>query len=153
MKNQRQPTRLALLVVFSFVTLISLTSLSAAADHKANVKPQIHLSQLKGAWAMTQYGQGGCGTGSALTTFTLNAKGSSTNAVENYHDGCGDGKLTGQTFTITSLNSDGSGTAGLTCGSGCGFTFSIQVAPDANSFSLVDITDPGNYQIAAAIRQ
>jgi hypothetical protein len=40
--------------------------------------------------------------------------------------GGGDTTTTGNTFTITSMMSHGSGTAGLTGGAGCGFTCSIQ---------------------------
>jgi hypothetical protein len=58
-----------------------------------------------------------------------------------------------QTFNIISLNSNGSGTAGLTCGTGCGWTFAIQVAPDRSSFNMVDVTDPGNFLEGTAIHQ
>jgi hypothetical protein len=51
------------------------------------------------------------------------------------------------------LDSNGSGTAGLTCGAGCGFTFQIQVAPDRTVFNLVDVTDPNNFLEGVAIHQ
>src|SRR5262245_49090886 len=35
------------------------------------------------------------------------------------------------------MNSNGSGTANLVCGTGCGFNFNIQVAPDRSIFNLV----------------
>jgi hypothetical protein len=66
---------------------------------------------------------------------------------------CGDNTLTGQTFTITALDSHGSGTAGLSCGPGCGFTFAIQVAPNREVFNLVDVTDPRNFWEGTAIHQ
>jgi len=85
--------------------------------------------------------------------FVLNANGSGT-ANATYHSaGCGDGTARGLPITITSLNSNGSGTANLSCGTGCGFNFSIQVAPDRFTFNLVDVSDPGNYLEGTAIHQ
>ena len=113
-------------------------------------------TNLAGKWQFAIYGQGGCGVGSSLVTFTLNATGLATNATEISHNaGCGNTTTTGNTFTITSLNANGSGTAGLSCGTGCGFTYNIQVSPDRSSISLVDISssDPGNFQIGTAIHQ
>ena len=46
---------------------------------------------------------------------------------------------------VNSVNASGACTAGLSCGSGCGVTFAIQVAPDRVSFNLVDVTDPGQF--------
>jgi len=110
---------------------------------------------LAGKWQAAIYGQGGCGVGSVLVTFTLNTKGVATNASTTSHSGCGDTTTTGNTFTIQSLNSNGSGTAGLSCGTGCGFTYNIQVSPDRSTFSLVDVSpaNPANYQIGTAIHQ
>jgi hypothetical protein len=51
------------------------------------------------------------------------------------------------------MTSNGSGTAGLTCGAGCGFPFSIPVAPDRSTFNLVDITDANNFLEGAAVHQ
>jgi len=103
-------------------------------------------ADLTGAWQVTLYGDGGCGIGSTLVTFTLNSSGVASNATETSHSvGCGDGTSTGNTFTIQSLNPDGSGTASLTCGAGCGFNFNIQVSPDRSVFNLVDVSDPGNF--------
>ena len=89
-------------------------------------------------------------------TFTLNGSGSSSNATGTYHTaGCGDGTSSGNTFTIQSLNANGSGTAGLTCGSGCGWLLSIQVAPDRSTFNVVDVSplNGGNYIEGVAIHQ
>ena len=90
-----------------------------------------------------------------MVTFTLNNSGAATNATEaNHNAGCGNTKTTGNTFTIQSLNSDGSG-VGLSCGTGCGFTFTIQVSPDRATFNVVDISnlDPGNYLVGEAGHQ
>lgn len=107
----------------------------------------IAVSDLTGSWQMTLLGQGGCGVGSTVVTFTLNSSGVSNNATETSHNGCGDGTSSGNTFTVQSLNSDGSGVAGLSCGTGCGFTFNIQVSPDRSKFIAVDVSsaNPGNY--------
>jgi hypothetical protein len=103
---------------------------------------------------MAIYGQGGCGVGSVLVTFTLNAKGLATNATETAHNaGCGDSTSTGNTFSIQSLNANGSGTAGLSCGTGCGFTFDIQASPDRSTFNVVDVTDGGNFLVGTAIHE
>lgn len=71
------------------------------------------------------------------------------------HLGCGDGTTTGVTFTINTLNTNGSGTANLTCGVGCGWNFDIQVSPDRAMFNLVDVSsaNPGNYLEGVAIHQ
>lgn len=139
--------RTSLLVLFSIGAVAVFTTPSFATGNVVK-------ADLAGNWQITLYGQGGCGVGTSLVTFTLNASGAATNAVEKSHSvGCGDTSSSGNTFTIQSLNSNGSGTAGLSCGTGCGFTFSIQVAPDRSSFNLVDITDPNNFLIGVAVHQ
>ena len=138
-------TTLLLLFAIAAVAAFSTPSLETGNVVKAD---------LAGNWQITLYGQGGCGVGTSLVTFTLNASGAATNAVEKSHSvGCGNTSSSGNTFTIQTLNPNGSGTAGLSCGSGCGFTFSIQVAPDRSSFNLVDITDPNNFLIGVAVHQ
>jgi len=67
--------------------------------------------------------------------------------------GCGDSTATNLPITITSLASNGSGTANLSCGSGCGFNFHIQVSADRSTFNLVDVSDPGNFLEGTAIHQ
>jgi hypothetical protein len=56
-------------------------------------------------------------------------------------------------FHVQSLKPNGSGTAGLTCGEGCGWQFNIRVAPNVSIFNLVDVDNGGNYVIGTAIRQ
>lgn len=146
-----KPARLAILVALMLVTLVAV-AIPAAAAEKA--KPEITLAKLKGAWQATVYGEGGCGEGSKLVTFTLNSGGVATDAVWSYHTtGCGDATITGQTFEITTLNSDGSGTATLTIGGGVTLSFSIQVSGSGQVFNLVDITDSGNYEEGTAVKQ
>jgi hypothetical protein len=121
----------------------------------ASTAGDIVTSDLTGGWQVTLYSFGGCGIASNLVTFTLNSSGVTNNATNTGHSaGCGDGTTTGNTFSINSLNSDGSGTAGLSCGVGCGFTFNIQVAPDRSSFNLVDVasTNPNNFLAGVAMR-
>jgi len=108
------------------------------------------LQALAGTWQATLLGNTGCGLSSALVTFTLNSSGQATDAANTGHfmnggnAGCPDGATsTGNSFTISSLNADGSGTATLSCGSGCGWAFQIQVSRDSTEFNLVDV-DPQN---------
>ncbi len=149
MKNHCQLARLASLVVLSLVVVVALTAPSSATGN-------IVKADLSGAWQMTIIGQTGCGFGTTLYTFTLNASGSSSNVVGTYHTaGCGDGTSSGNTFTILSLNPDGSGTAGLSCGTGCGWNLNIQVSPDRSKFNVIDVSpaNPGNFIEGVAIHQ
>ena len=67
----------------------------------------------------------------------------------------GNSTLTGQTFTILSLNADGSGTASLTgCGEGGGTcTFAIQVSADRSTFNVVDVSDSSNLWAGTAMHR
>jgi hypothetical protein len=96
----------------------------------------------------------GCGLGSMQANFTLNSTGTDTATVTT-HAQCGDSALTGQTFTVLTMTANGSGTANLSCGVGCGWDFNIQVAPDRSTFSLVDVSasNPGNYLAGVAVHQ
>jgi hypothetical protein len=131
---------------------LCLAIAAALVIHSSASIGNISKGDLNGAWQVTLYGQGGCGVGTTQVNFTL-SNGVGTAANRSHTVGCGDSTTTGNTFTITSLSSNGSGTAGLTCGVGCGFTFDIQVAPDRASFNLVDLTDPGNFLEGVAIHQ
>jgi hypothetical protein len=125
----------------------------AINDSTASV---IVAANLQGNWQLAEYGQNGCGISSTLVTFTMNTSGLATNATEyNHTAGCGNSKGTGNTFTITSLNVDGSGTATLSCGTNCGYNYAIQVSPDRSVLSLVDVSsaNPGNFQVATAFHQ
>lgn len=146
MKHYSQTARLAGLAILGLVVATSMVKLSSATG-------TINKGDLSGAWQVTLYGQGGCGVGTSLVTFTLNGSGVGTATNKAHTVGCGDTTTTGNTFTITSLAANGSGTAGLTCGVGCGFTFSIQVSPDRSTFNLVDITDPNNFVEGTAVHQ
>jgi hypothetical protein len=101
---------------------------------------------LSGPWAIALIGDTGCGSSTMLATGTLDTTGNATVTLKGHSAGCGNSVST-EKFQIITLNPNGSGTAGLTCGSGCGWTFQIQVAPDRSVFNLVDITDVGNNRL------
>ena len=148
MKNC-QLARLTSLAVLSLVAVVTMPTLSSATG-------DVVKADLAGRWQMTLIGQTGCGFGTTLYTFTLNASGSSSNVTGTYHTaGCGDGSSSGNSFTIQSLSSDGSGTANLTCGSGCGWNLNIQVSPDRSKFNVIDVSpaNPGNFIEGVAIHQ
>jgi hypothetical protein len=103
---------------------------------------------------MTLTGDTGCGISTSYVTFTLNSAGSGVATNTSHTQGCGNPTGTGE-FTILTLNANGSGTAGLSCGPGCGWAFHIQVSPDRSIFNVVDVdpTNPGNYLEGVAIHQ
>jgi hypothetical protein len=139
----------ALLMAVTLVAVMSVAAPFATAEVHPNV---IKLANLAGSWQATLIGQGGCGFGSKLLTFTMNASGDSTTGNWSSNTtGCGTSSVA-LTVTITSLNSDGSGTARLEAGSGV-FHFNIQVNPTSNVFNLVDITDSANYEEGTAVKQ
>ena len=147
-------TKLVALTFLCLALLISVVEVS-----KASVGT-INKADLSGPWQMTLFGNTGCGLESMLVTFTLNGSGVANNASETIHvvngSPCTDGSVTtGNNFTITSLSSNGSGTAGLTCGTGCGWTFHIQVAADRSEFNVVDVepTNPNNLLHGVAVHQ
>ncbi len=118
----------------------------------------ITIAQLKGSWqAALLWSSSGCGPASGLLNFTFGTNGTTstatltTNGARN-NSGCNPGTTT-QNFTILSLEPNGSGKAGLTCGANCGWTFNIQVTPAATAFNLVDVTDGNNYVEGTAIKQ
>jgi hypothetical protein len=112
----------------------------------------IATSDLTGGWQVALYGVTGCGDSAVLATFTLPSSGTTTSAnLSGNSSGCGSSSSGGNTFQIQSLNASGSGTAFLSCGSGCGWNFDIQVSPDRSTFSLVDVTNPQNFLAGAAI--
>jgi hypothetical protein len=145
--SRRQPARLAFLVALLLVTFIAVASPASAADDKT-----ITVAKLAGPWQATLIIDGGCGLGTKLVTFTLKSTGVASDAVGTYHTpSCGDDSETGS-FTVTALNSFGTGTAQLDFG-GTVFNFSIQVAKNGQAFNMVDITDSGNYEEGTAVKQ
>ena len=113
---------------------------------------QVTTADLSGQWVATLHGFTGCGQHAMHVSINMNNAGSGTATITN-HGQCGDSVLTGQTFKIDSLNSNGTGTAGLTCGPGCGWTLRFQVSPDRTVMNLVDVEgfNPGNYLVGVAV--
>jgi len=133
-------SRVAVIALLTLVTIVSTVKFSQASIG------DVTKADLAGPWQATLIGNTGCGLVSMLVTFTLNSSGTATNATITTHlsgpstSGCTDGSVTtGQTFTVNSLNSNGSGTAGLSCGPDCGWVFEIQVAPDRGVANLTDV--------------
>lgn len=148
-KHYRQPTRLALFSVLILSVLTSLVRFGAAADVKA--RPSITVAGLAGPWQIAVVGNTGCGISSLLFNGTLNAQGKSTGTLT-FNSGCGLSTTT-ERFNILSLKANGSGTAGLTCGSSCGWIFNIQVSPSKQVLNMVDVTDTNNWLAGSAVRQ
>jgi hypothetical protein len=150
MNSRRRSGRLACLVALMLVTLLSVVIPSMAAD---GPKPAVTLANLTGSWKTTIVGQGSCGIGAEVLVFTLNSTGSATDVAYTAHTvECGNQEFTDQSFTITSLSSDGSGTAEVNI-NGAVRNFTIQVSPNHQVFSLVDVTDVGHYQAGTGILQ
>ena len=143
--------RPALLAALVLVTLTSVVVPGVAADGKAP-PTTISLSSLKGLWALSLVGFTGCGQESIYATFNLNASGMGTATVQ-FHGQCGDSTTGGLPFVIQSLNANGSGTANLSCGPGCGWNLIIQVAKEGQVFSAVDVdpANPGNFLSGTAV--
>jgi hypothetical protein len=144
--SKNQLARLVMAAMLVFVSVLSMVTASAAAE-----KPPITISGLAGPWQLVFVGNTGCGISSLLFTGTLSTSGVATGTLIG-NNGCGSSNST-QTLTITSLKPNGSGTAGLTCGPGCGWTFDIQVSPNRQVFNVVDVTDPNNWLAGSAVKQ
>jgi len=146
-KKTRQPARF----VFLFAVAVAAATLLVPASHATG---NINKGDLTGPWMATLVGNTGCGLGTLQANFTLNNAGTGTATIIT-HAQCGDSVTTGQTFTVITLSPNGSGTAGLTCGTGCGWTFNIQVSPERSTFNLVDVAvaNPNNYLAGMAVHQ
>lgn len=136
MKNLRFSARIAAMASLVVLTALCLVTVSSATGY-------ISKGDLAGNWKISLTGFTGCGNSTELATVNLNGAGVGTATLQT-HGECGNSTETSQSFTITSLKTDGSGTAGLSCGSGCGWTFTIQVSADRSTMTLIDLTDVGN---------
>jgi len=149
-----RPARSAFSAVLLLITITFLATASLAAD-QATVQSQVSLLEtLQGNWAATIVGNTGCGLSSMYVTFSLDAAGHGNGtATIVQHAQCADTTTSGLDFNINSLNSSGSGTAGLSCGVGCGWELNIQVARNGQLFGLVDVSpsNPNNYIAGTAI--
>jgi hypothetical protein len=156
MNLRDHPSRVVVIALLTVVTIVAVVKFSRASIGN------ITKADLAGPWQAALIGNTGCGLNSMLVTFTLNSSGTATNATITGHlsgppsSGCVDGAVTtGQTFTISSLNANGSGMAGLSCGPGCGWIFRIQVSPDRGIANLVDVdtANPFNTPTGTMIHQ
>jgi hypothetical protein len=145
--RQRQAARIGILFVLTVLSVATLVTASSATGN-------ISKGDLAGNWVATLGGNTGCGLAAMEVKFTLNAAGTGTATITT-HAQCADNVLSGQTFTVSTLAANGSGTAGLSCGVGCGWSFAIQVSPDRSTFNLVDVNpaNPNNYLQGVAIHQ
>jgi len=146
MNTRFKPTRFAVLGLLLLATVGSLVGVSAAAN-------PIKVAQLVGPWQVAVSGNTGCGVSSLLYNGKLDSIGHSTGTLTGSSAGCGSSTTT-ETFNILTLNGDGSGTAGLTCGAGCGWVFNIQVSRDKLVINMVDVLDGGSNVLAGtAVKQ
>ena len=136
--------------VFLFALAIAAVATLVTASHATG---SIGKADLNGPWSLSVTGNTGCGLSAMQATFSLN-NGTGT-ATLTTHGQCGDSVLTGQAFTISTISANGSGTANLACGAGCGWNFNIQVSPDRSTFSVVDVSaaNPSNYLAGVAVHQ
>jgi hypothetical protein len=116
------------------------------------VEEAMTIAQLAGPWQISLAGNTGCGASSLDFTGSLNTSGVAAGALTGSSTGC-TSSTSPQTLTITSLGMNGSGTANLSCGSGCGWDFEIQVSPDRQRFNLVDTTNFANGLAGTAVSQ
>jgi hypothetical protein len=131
----------------NFIAGVGIRSLSVGDIVQAN---------FSGAWQLVLVGQNSCGTASQHVTFKMNAKGIATNASETSHtSGCADTTSANNTFELQGSNTDGSGTATLTCGTGCTYNFNYQISPDRSTMVVVDVSpsDSGKFLMGKAIHQ
>ena len=131
-----------------------LASAAVVTPSEASIG-KVSKGDLSGAWQMTLVGNTGCGLTAYLVNFTLDGNGLATDATITTHAQCGDNVLSGQTFQVQSMSSNGSGSANLSCGPSCGFQLRIQVSPDRGMFNVVDVApeNPGNYLAGTAVHQ
>jgi len=145
--NCRKSARFVFLFVLTITAVASLVTASYATGN-------VGKADLAGPWVVSLTGNTGCGLSAMQANFTLNNSGTGT-ATLTTHGQCGDSTVTGQTFTVLTISANGSGTANLSCGTGCGWNFNIQVSPDRSTFSLVDVSaaNPSNYLSGMAVHQ
>jgi hypothetical protein len=158
--NYARPTRLALTLV-AVVTMLSVVGLVSVRPPRAaaQFRRPVTFASVQGPWALALVGNTGCGITSMYVTFDLNASGVDNNATLQFHStGCPDSTTT-QTFAIQTLNPDGSGTANLTCGPGCGWELTIQAMLPllgvSQTFTAADVApeNPLNCLAGTAVRK
>jgi hypothetical protein len=152
MSNNNHNSKSTLLLAVALITLAAVAIPSATAADK-DAPPPITIASLAGSWEVEFFTTANCGNGTHLWIFTLNSSGVSDDFADTYNtSSCGQGQNHDETFTIETLNVDGTGTAKYSNGT-LPLTFNIQVNTATNVFSLVDITDKGQYWSGTAIKQ
>jgi len=152
--NEKDSTPHSRWIVVLLLAALTFVPTAGFATDKARDQGQVDAASLQGNWAAAIVGNTGCGLSSMYVTFTLDAAGHGTGtATIVQHGQCADTIKKGLDFNITSLNASGSGTAGLSCGVGCGWELTIQVAQNGQIFNLVDVSrkNPKNYIAGTAI--
>jgi hypothetical protein len=119
---------------------LSLAVSSSIGCHAENLPSRV--SQLEGDWVATLGGSTGCGVTSMLVRFHLDASGSGagTATVWMHSTGCKDSHMQGQDFGIVRMTGKGEGTAGLSCGTDCGWKLRFQVNRENDVMVLGDVT-------------
>jgi hypothetical protein len=151
MKVQRRSPSAAAALALSLVAMIAFLPAAASAG-KAKPAPAITLAQLAGSWQFALVGNTPCGANSLWFDGTLNSTGQASGTLYN-SSGCGLDTQSTQTLTITNLYADGTGSATLSCGSGCSWNLIIQVSPSAEVINVADIYDANNYLAGTAVKQ
>jgi hypothetical protein len=148
MKTNRQSVKRGLLAMAPLALTLALVEPSLAGIGT------ITKADLSGSWQIALSGKTGCGMVAMLANVSLNSAGVGTGTLVTHGD-CGDSSVPGQTFTVISLGTNGSGTANLTCGVGCGWNLRMQVSPDRSTFNVVDVdpVNPGNFISGTAVHQ
>jgi hypothetical protein len=137
--------------VITFVDVTDANNYLAGTATKVNFKGNLTVADLAGAWQITWVGNTGCGPNSLGYNVYINPNGEG-NAPLYSNSGCGIDLSSYQYFTITSLQTYGAGTATLSCGDGCGWTFNIQVSPNGKDMTLADVSDLNNYLAGTAVQ-
>ncbi len=140
--------RLAALAALALITFVSAVAPVEAQEVK--LRPAITVASLAGTWQVAMELNGGCGVGSKVVIFTLNASGTGPASYQANTAECGPGSGTG-TMTVTSLNADGSGIGVLSLN----FVgnFDIQVSPNGQVMNMVEVSDTGNYDVGTAVKR
>ena len=109
-------------------------------------------TDLYGYWTAANSGFTGCGQTAMHVAVQMGSAGTG-NATITQHGQCGNRVIAGQTFRVLTLDSNGTGTANLSCGVGCGWNLRIQVSPDRQIMNLVSVdpVNPGNYIAGVAV--
>lgn len=135
------------------ITLAAASLLTSAVMLSGPAEAGVTKAMMSGPWTAVLGGNTGCGISSMYVTFRLNSSGTGVATIQMHSTGCEDSTSTNNAISIQTLDANGRGTAGLSCGVGCGWQFKIQVAEGGHSFILADVepTNPNNTPTGMAI--